>query len=1118
MLQLFRSARADQLVDALGQQLVTPLADPVRAEVVCVSTRGVERWISQKLSHHLGVCANVDFPFPGSLVDRVVAAASGIDPDSDPWRPERAVWALVDIVDRAAGDPLLAPLVAHLDAVTPHGEPRRRFAFLRHVADLFDRYGIHRPAMVARWVDHPARADEPDAWQHHLWRLLRSRLDLASPAERLPGAAAAIAAGQVDLDLPERLSVFGLTRLPAVHLEVLTAVASTRDVGLYLLHPSAVLWSKLGGAGGGLWAGAGGGGLARRSDPTRLVAVNPLLRSWGRDAREMQVVLAARGVAGGEHLEVADPAGPVTLLGALQHDIRADREPGQDLLNVDRSDESVRIYACHGRPRQVEVLRDAILHRLAADPTLEARDIIVMCPDIEAFAPLFQSAFDSRGLASGPALRARLADRSLRQTNPLLAVAARLLELASSRVTASEVLDLAALEPVARRFGFDPDELGLIERWVADTGIHWGFDRAHRSRWQLGEVGEGTWSAGLDRLLLGVAVASESELVLGTVAYGDLPSSLVDLVGRLTELVYRLRAAVESLQGPHRVGEWADRLRDATESLAATDGDTPWPRQQMQEVLAGAADEAAGADGALSLDEVRSLLAGRLAGRPTRANFRTGDLTFCTLVPMRSVPHRVVALVGLDEGAFPRHPDIDGDDLLLREPLVGERETRSEDRQLLLDALLAATEHLIVTYSGRDLRTNQRRPPCPPIAELIDVIDATARADDGRPASEDVLVEVPLQAHDPLNFASGGLGRPGPWSFDPLQLAGAVATRRRSPPPPWLDGPLPARRVEALSVDELVRFVRHPVKEFLRQRLDLHLGRPEGRLEDDVPLVLDALEKWGIGDRMLEVALRGVDVEDAARVESARGFLPPEAIRRSPLDDILRGVRDLMSHVEHLDTGPGPASSRLVGVDLGGGVKLSGSVSGVQGSTVVQVVYSRLAAKHRLAAWVRFLALTADRPDLEVRAVSVGRAGGSAAVSVIWLDPPGGAGPQRRSWAVGQLRRLVQLMEAGLQLPLPLPARTACAWVEAGRDGRDTRAMIDAAAYQWEGVPAGAEAHEPEYATVWPGGRSFADLLAERPGPADTAHGWPVGETSRFGGYARLLWDPLLAHERIEQR
>lgn len=1172
MLAVHRSERADRLIEALGDLLSVPLPDPIAAEVVSVPTRGVERWLTQRLSHRLGaplgggggVCANIRFPFPGTLVGHAMAAVSDVDPADDPWRPERCVWPLVELIDRHCEDPHLAALYAHLRAATPddrQGRPgsMRRFATARHLADLFDHYAVHRPDLVMAWTRGEAPGGAPSdptpRWQAYLWQLLRASLGVPSPAERFEQTAQRLVDQPELLDLPERLSLFGLTRLPASHLQVLHAVAQARDVHLFLLHPSGRLWDAVGAA-----APGPPGVQTRAQDPTARLAQNPLLRSWGRDSREMQLVLAAQGISGGQYrpVDIDSTGAPLTLLGRLQADIRADRRPPGTPVGaardqrgeLDLTDMSVQVHACHGRSRQVEVLRDAVLHLLAIDPTLEARDVIVMCPDIETFAPLVHAAFggddlrgaggsgdgssgnaseDSERDADGgvPRLRVRLADRSLRQTNPLLAVAAQVLVLAGARVTASEVLDLVSRPPVARRFRFDQDDLSTLERWVAGTGIRWGLDAAHREPWALQEVTANTWASGLDRLLLGAAMAEDDCRTFGgAVPYDDVPSSAVELAGRTAELVGRVRVALDSLGGRQPIDAWIDALVNATELLAVAAPSDDWQHEQLRRVLSEVADEAAPSGNAassagrsgrpdLSLDEVRSLLDTRLKGRPTRANFRTGDLTICTLVPMRSVPHRVVALLGLDDGAFPRHPETDGDDLLLAEPRVGDRDARSEDRQLLLDALLAATDHLIVTYSGRDERTNRPRPPAVPVAELLDALDATVRRSDGAPARRQVLIQHPLQPFDARNFTAGELAGQGPWSYDRVHLAGARAAADQRPPARWLSAPLPRVDEPVIQLDYVVNFVEHPTRAFLRRRLGLYLSDRSDQLLDALPLELDALERWGVGDRLVDAVLAGTDPERALMAERGRGLLPPGALADSVLSGIESDVNALGRAITALGFEPGPADSLDVRVDLPDGRTLIGTVPNLRGDSLLVCTFSRLAAKHRLAAWVRFLAVSAARPELAVTALTVGRGRGHQPPQVSRLDPLGATPGERRERALAELTAVVELYDRGMCSPLPLVCATSAAWADARNRANSEEESAQAADDAWRDGLFPGETSDIEHRYVWGGRVRLDQLQHEIPGPTERGPGWPDTETSRFGVLARRLWDPILAHEQL---
>ncbi len=708
MLHLHRSERADRLVDALGEVLREPLDDVFAAEVVAVPARGVERWITQRLSHVLGsqpgaadgICAHVDFPHPSSLVADALALASGIDPDHDPWPQERLVWPLLEAIDEALDEPWAGTLAKHLGYVSgdPHDHRRgRRLSTARHLARLFDSYAANRPSMLSAWVqgnDSDGTGQPlPDdmLWQAELWRRVRGRVDVASPAERLPEATRRLADEPDLVPFPGRLSVFGPTRLTSAQFDVLHALAGHRDVHLWLPHPSPVLWSRIAGR------ATAQSITRRRDDATADTAVNPLLASLGRDAREMQVQIAARAADVVDTHHALDPR-PATLLGRLQQALQDDTVPTPAPLATD--DDSVQVHACHGPERQVEVLREVLVGLLTGDSTLEPRDVLVMCPDIEDYAPLISATF---GLADdevtdqhpGHTLRVRLADRSLRQTNPQLATLSALLDLADSRLTASQVLDLAASAPLRTRFRFTDDDLERLQQWVAESGVRWGLDRAHRATFDLDNIPQNTWRTGLDRILLGAAMAEEGlRWIDKTLPLDDVDSSDIDLAGRLAELLDRLELTLGELSGSRPLTAWLGSLAQALDRLTEVREQDAWQRAQAQRELAEALSSAAerAEHVLLTLQDVRALLADRLQGRPTRANFRTGELTMCSMVPMRSVPHRVVCLLGLDDGRFPRTAATDGDDALARDPCIGERDPRSEDRQLLLDALLAATE------------------------------------------------------------------------------------------------------------------------------------------------------------------------------------------------------------------------------------------------------------------------------------------------------------------------------------------------------------------------------------------------------------------------------------------
>ena len=976
-------------------------------------------------------------------------------------------------------------------------------------------------------------------WQAELWRRLRARIGVPDPAERVEGACARLREEPGIVDLPARLSLFGLTRLPAGHLNVLRALAVGRDVHVFMLHPSPALWERV--------AERGVSVIRRREDPTAALPANRLLASWGQDSREMQLVLGASDFIDHHH---AVEHGTGTLLAHLQADVRADRWPaGAPLPNenderpmLDANDRSVQVHACHGRARQVEVLRDAILHLLDEDPTLEPRDVIVMCPDIETFAPLIQATFgagevfeDDDELEALPAdvrppdLRVRLADRALRQTNPVLGVVGRLLDLVDERLTASQVLDFADQEPVRQRFGLDDDDLARIEDWVAASGIRWGLDAAHRKPFKLEALAAGTWRSGVDRLLVGVTMTEEEQRLFHDVLpLDDVDSGAIDVAGRFAELVDRLQTTVDALNSPKTIDAWATAIAGAADALTTTSERDAWQRAELDRILGDVADEAAGTGSATSLvpAEIRALLSERLKGRPTRANFRTGHLTICTLMPMRSVPHRVVCLLGMDDGVFPRKSPRDGDDLMLADPHVGDRDARTEDRQLLLDALLAATDQLIVTYTGNDERTNLVRPPAVPIGELLDVVDRTVRTDEGR-ARERVEVRHPLQPFDPKNFTVGELMPERAWSFDPVTLHGAEAlTAERAQTAPFLAGPLPPREQALIELEDLVRFAGHPVRAFLRQRLGISVGDYADELDDALPVELDALERWGVGQRLLDGVLGGANIEACIAAEIARGTLPPGKLATPVIDRI----RPIVAHIAaaaraelegggEKEAGGQPASVD-VKIALEDGRTLSGTVPGVYGDVLRTVTYSRVNARHRLQAYVRWLALTAAHPDRAFAAVTVGQArrgaSDSATITIARIPPLADHPAVRAERAREPLATLIDLYDRGMREPLPLACMTSAAYAAAAHHGGDAE---KAARNEWEsGWAFPKEDADLEHQLVRGDISSFDDLTAEPPRRDEQGEGWDDAETTRFGRYSVRLWNGLLQTEAVFER
>ncbi|MGB8406548.1 MAG: exodeoxyribonuclease V subunit gamma, partial [Mycobacterium sp.] len=924
--------------------------------------------------------------------------------------------------------------------------------------------------------------DGDQLWQPPLWRATAMRVDADPPPVRQAKVIARL--HDSPSDLPSRLSLFGHTRLPAADIELLGALSIHHDLHLWLPHPSDALWRALSDL---------HGAVSRSADTSGLAAHHPLLQTLGRDLRELQRALPA-----GQTDEFRTPAKarPDTMLGWLQSDISANRVRPVSTRFHKQDDRSVQVHRCHGAARQIDVLRDVLLGLLDDDDTLQPRDILVMCPDIDTYAPLITAAFGApeRTDHSHPAqgLRVRLADRALTQTNPLLAVLTELLTVADSRATANAVLSLAYSEPVRHRFSFTDDDLVTITEWVGTSGIRWGFDAEHRAPFQLSQYPQNTWLFGLDRLLTGVAMSDDSQAWLDTaLPLDDIDSDRVELAGRFAEYVERLRGVADRLTGTAPLQHWIEVLREGTAALTRVSAADLWQQGQLDRELSKVLSDAGSHTATeLRLTDVRALLGRRLAGRPTRANFRTGTLTVCTMVPMRSVPHRVVCLVGLDDGVFPRTNIADGDDVLARHPLTGERDARSEDRQLLLDAICSATDTLVITYTGIDEHSGEHRPPAVPLQELLDTVDRTTEEQ----VRDRIVVNHPLQPFDTLTVEPNRLVPHEPFTYDPAALRGARAViGERTPKPPLIAGPLPESPCTDIELTDLLDYFKSPVRGFFRS-LDYTLPWDIEEPSDAMPVEIDGLTRWTVGDRMLGDLMAGRDPEFVIGAEWRRGTLPPGRLGWRQAREINAEAADLSAAARALQQDR-PQRTLDVDIDLEPGRRLTGTIGPLRDDRTVSVTYSKLAARHRLQAWITLLALAAGAPEVQWEAYCIGRGNRREPVKTLGYHPP--------EQPLSVLRELIAIYDEGRREPLPLPLKTSLEWALARQYADDAPERGAAREWLWERDAA-------EHVEVW-GPTAPLQVLLDPPRPDEVK---VRGETTRLGAYATRLWLPLLDCER----
>jgi exodeoxyribonuclease V gamma subunit len=1051
VLHLYSARRARPAAACLAGVLAAPPADPFTPEWLAVPSDGMRRWLALELARRLGasdrggdgVAANIVRAYPGTLRSCVLGAGRG-DGDPDPWTIDRLVWSVLRAFERGVDDPTLSAF----SALAPGAS---RYARARRVADLFDRYHLHRPDMVRSWSvgsdvgGTGDRLSDHDAWQPHLWRLVRQEVGEPSPPERWPELLDRLARGELALDVPPRLVLFGFTLLPGGgFLELVRAVAEHRDVHLFLLEPSRL---DAGGLRRTSPRRSVAGRRLRADDATAEVTVQPLLRSWGRLHRETALLLAdaeADGLPGRHWVDEEGGERPASLLGRLQYDIRTNGAVSVP-KDLDPADNSLRFHACFGPTRQVEALRDALLHLLNEPGSdLSEDDILVLCPNLERFAPLIQAVLgpsaespaaastdpERRGSRAGaPGVRYRIADQSIRSTNPFLSATTALFDLVAGRFESTAVLDFLALGPVRARFRFDDEDLDDIAGWVIGTNVRWGVDPVHRQSFDLPEsIRTNTWHAALERLLVGSTVADHDlTLAIGEVAPYGVEGGRTEIVGRLAEALWHLHRLAVETRVARPITQWVRSLREACDGLFATDRTGRWQAETLHrifdEVLESATAHGAASTVPLEFVDIRRLFDERLEAKPGRPDYFRGGITVSSMTPLRWIPFRVVCLLGMDQSAFGPMAG-PGDDLSAAAPEVGDPDPRSEARQSLLEAVLAAGEHLMVLRDGHDVRTNQVVPRSVVVAELFDAVSSLVGDARRAALAEQLEIQHPRQPFDERCFEAGALVPGVVWGFDGGNLAGARARRHRAPGhPPFLPTPLGPSASTVVELDQLQAFFRNPAAYFIGRRLEARLPRRGEEPSAILPVELDGLARWQVATRMLTARLAGVDTEVWRAVERARGTLPPGSLGDRVVETIADDVDALVAAASALGVRSGPGEPFEIDVTLSGGTRIVGAVplrlSGPHPGPV-RVGYSKVKAQYRVNAWLELMVLVASDPTRTWRSAVVGRGAGSGAPADVFDIEVAGVPATWTTTADRALEVAVDCYHRGLREPVPL--------------------------------------------------------------------------------------------------
>ena len=1074
MFTVYHSNQLDLLKSLLVELIrLNPLDDPFEQEQILVQSPGMSQWLKMELAKSLGVAANIEFPLPATFIWTMFTKVLSDVPERSAFNKDAMTWKLMEVLPQQLALPEFEPLKRYLENDDDH---LKGYQLAEKIADIFDQYLVYRPEWIQQWESGQvvAELEGEHPWQPILWQALYDQtLTLGqSPYHRanlyehfIDTLEGYLQSGALPQGLPKRLFVFGISSLPPRYLDALAAMGEHIDVHLMFTNPCRYYWGEV----------RDRKYLARLAAKQRLqvkwlddhseqgalaeqlkgtidenaiddlhddVVGNSLLASMGKLGRDNLYLISEMQ---GQEIEAFVDIEPDSLLHAIQADIlnleeRQDDsilDSSQHKFAIEPNDDSLSIHACHSPMREVEVLHDKLLTMFDNDSDLKPRDVIVMVADINAYSPAIQAVF---GNAPGNRyVPFSISDRTAEQENPILLAFLRLLNLPETRCSASELLELLEVPAVMSKFGFDSQSFEQVKRWIEEAGVRWGLDKDTASQFELPEQSQNTWLFGIQRMLLGYAMPHEAGLFDGISAYEEVQGLDAELAGQLAHFIDGLIAYRHQLAQTQSVTSWTGTLNELLDEFFAVELEGELILKSIRDNLQRLQEQLddAGYQEGITPSVLNYYLQNKLSGERVSQRFLAGQVNFCTLMPMRSIPFKVVCLLGMNDGTYPRNIAPEGFDLMNGRIKAGDRSRRDDDRYLFLEALQSAQETLYISYVGHSIQDNSEKVASVLVSELVEYCQQSyclegdqdlAVDESGARLKNNLIVHHPLVPFSPDTFTS----QLGSYAAEWLPAATRSGMASQGFQLTELSGEeFESDQVRTLDLAEFQRFWRLPVRYFFNRRLKVFFEPPMGVLKDDEPFTLNGLDSYLMRDELLELLLdNNRDDNDAftqfAAEQKAAGRLPIAAFGDIELEITRLDVVNLAESISPLVTTPRDDHEVKLTLDVDGKpVHLQGWLKQRYFKGMVRYRSGKIRPQDLLTAWFDHLCLAASGEGQPTYVI------GTDSNLVLNIIEP--------EQARGYLTEAVSLYYQGLnKKPIAYFPRTALAGIKGciGRDGK----------------------------------------------------------------------------------
>lgn len=967
MLYTYPSNRLEDLALLLSEVMKRRHSGLLEKTTIIVPSPGMQHWLNLQLCKHLGVTLNLDCPMPTRFLwdtARNILGESSI-PKQSPYKREVLNWRILDILrDLESLEEFPANIINGFwkNALSDQDKQDKQFQFALQLADVFEQYLVFRPDWLARFESSqiPVCDDQTKCdvlmWQAWFWRQLVDSM----PNHPMALQKQAIEAlEKTQYSLSEDIYIFAVNTISPTYLQFFDAVSAQTNVHFFQLNPCVNYW------------GDAKSDLAIAREHRKRAYINsfdennlhPLLRNLGQQGRDLCNMIADL-----KHYEIAgfneltnEPQQVESMLGHLQREILLGEIQEKSFAN----DQSISVNACYSEVRELQVLKDKLLYLFDHDKSLQPKDVLVMCPSIETYSPYINSIFTQTNDET-LSLPVSVSDRRPIESEPLLNAFMTLLSLASARFSVEDVMDLLSSPSMAEKFQLNQDDLSFCMFVIKELAIFEALDDQHKSSLVGVNVRDvqHTWAWGMNRLLTGLYVAINDELVDDLAPYVNIEGSRAETMGRFMAAVEQLEQTIDILKKAYVPTEWKSILHQIiTQCFEITKQDT-FAELLLYRSIQSLSDnqELASFDGKISCELIHQALSQVLSIPETRSQFYSGNITFCSMLPMRSIPFQVIAILGLNQTDFPRQEQVFDINLMHSlPPRMGDRSRRGDDRYLFLESILSARKHLHLSYQHRKISDNSDRQPSLMLSMLIDHCRANY-TQDALP-----VVEHPLHpfSKDVFKSKRGYRG-----SYDRSWLAQAKLVYAPDDEDQVISDDIATESNQSqvsqeieLGIYDLSQFYKDTLKYYVNHSLDVYLGKPEhksfeprykvdGLLEHDFKRqllrTLESMENQSSDER-------NFSLERYKKRWKAQGELPYLSNLDGLLDEYISQVQALHSFVS--------VEQESVCIDYDerlNGVRLSGQIVGHQVSDNLYLSTTKLTPNeprisHLLALWFEYL-------------------------------------------------------------------------------------------------------------------------------------------------------------------